>query len=172
MSLYWLKADFVALTASEAEALYGVMPENAANEIIKQHNVKAVFVQETVNRTYFQTSIHSGYYVNDFKSNNTINTGVFSACIAYGILKINKQLEVMTYDDNIRALALKELAASKNCYPTEFAESMLIFSRSYFGLHSFKEATHITLGDFILAKKDSYNSTVFQKTYSNIIMKK
>jgi hypothetical protein len=66
----------------------------------------------------------------------------------------------------------EELAASKNCYPTEFAESMLIFSRSYFGLHSFKEATHITLGDFILAKKDSYNSTVFQKTYSNIIMKK
>lgn len=66
----------------------------------------------------------------------------------------------------------EELAASKNCYPTEFAESMLIFSRSYFGLHSFKEATHITLGDFILAKKDAYNSAVFQKTYSNIIMKK
>jgi len=106
------KADFVTLTVSEAEALYGVMPENAANEIIKQHNVKAVFVQETVNRTYFQTSIHSGYYVNDFKSNNTINAGVFSSCIAYGILKLNKQLEIMTYDDYNRIASFATRTAS------------------------------------------------------------
>ena len=106
------KADYVTLTASEAEILYGVMPEKAANEIIKQHNVKAVFVQETVNRTYFQTSIHCGYYINDFKSDNIISTGVFSACIAYGVLKINKQLDDMTYDDYERIASFATRTAS------------------------------------------------------------
>lgn len=63
----------------------------------------------------------------------------------------------------------KESMASKACYPVEFGESLLIFAREYFNLHSFKEASQITLSDLLIAKKDAYNKAVFEKTYTNLI---
>lgn len=61
-----------------------------------------------------------------------------------------------------------ELAASRNCYPVEFSESVLIFTRSYFNSPSFKEAAKITIGEFLMAKKDAYNKAVFERTYANL----
>ena len=66
----------------------------------------------------------------------------------------------------------EESIASKACYPVEFGESLLIFAREYFGLHSFKEASQITLSDLLIAKKDAYNKSVFEKTYTALITKK
>lgn len=63
----------------------------------------------------------------------------------------------------------KESMASKACYPVEFGESLLIFAREYFNLHSFKEASQITLSDLLIAKKDAYNKAIFEKTYTNLI---
>lgn len=66
----------------------------------------------------------------------------------------------------------KEAAASDVCYDVDFDEGMLVFTRSYFGLHSFKEAEEITIGEFIMAKKDAYNSTMFERKLSDITMSK
>lgn len=66
----------------------------------------------------------------------------------------------------------EESMASKECYPVQFSESLLIFAREYFQFHSFKEAAKTTLGDLLIAKKDSYNKAVFERAYTNNITKK
>lgn len=58
--------------------------------------------------------------------------------------------------------------ASANCLPVEWKEGMLVFVRSYFGLKSFSEAENITLGDYLLAKKDDYNTRLFQSNLAKI----
>ena len=58
--------------------------------------------------------------------------------------------------------------ASANCLPVEWQEGMLVFVRSYFGLKSFAEAENVTIGDYILAKKDEYNTAIFQRNMAKI----
>lgn len=43
------------------------------------------------------------------------------------------------------------------------AEAMLIFARSYFALHSFSEAERITLGEYLMAKKDEYRNALAER---------
>jgi hypothetical protein len=52
--------------------------------------------------------------------------------------------------------------------PVEWQEGMLVFVRAYFGLKSFGEAENVTIGDYLLAKKDEYNSTIFQRNMAKI----
>ena len=68
--------------------------------------------------------------------------------------------------------SVDERNAAAKCLPVTLAESMLIFTREYFGLHSFEDAGKITLGEYLMARKDAYNTQVFQRSYDNIIMKK
>lgn len=56
---------------------------------------------------------------------------------------------------------------SQACRPMNMEESMLLFCREYFQLHSFNEARDIYLSDFLLAKKDRYNVAVFEKSRSD-----
>lgn len=58
--------------------------------------------------------------------------------------------------------------ASANCLPVEWQEGILVFVRAYFGLKSFAEAENVTIGDYLLAKKDEYNSTIFQRNIAKI----
>lgn len=58
--------------------------------------------------------------------------------------------------------------ASANCLPVEWQEGMLVFVRAYFGLKSFTEAENVTIGDYLLAKKDEYNTTIFQRNLAKI----
>ena len=58
--------------------------------------------------------------------------------------------------------------ASANCLPVEWQEGMLVFVRSYFGLKSFAEAEKVTIGDYLLAKKDEYNTAIFQRNMAKI----
>lgn len=51
--------------------------------------------------------------------------------------------------------------ASQKCLKMGFKESTLVFVRRYFGLHNFTEAENISVSDFIVAKKDEYNSALF-----------
>lgn len=53
-----------------------------------------------------------------------------------------------------------EKMASTGCKPCTFEEHALLFCREYFGLHSFREAGETTLGDYIIAIKDTYNKAV------------
>lgn len=81
-----------------------------------------------------------------------------------------------TYLNLLKNFAVKESPeesiASKACYSVEFGESLLIFAREYFQLHSFKEAANINLADLLIAKKDAYNRTVFERAYTSMITKK
>ena len=53
-----------------------------------------------------------------------------------------------------------------------FAESMLVFVRSYFGLTSFEAAGKITMGEILIAKHDSYCAAMYQKKMHAIQIKK
>jgi hypothetical protein len=58
--------------------------------------------------------------------------------------------------------------ASANCLSVEWQEGMLVFVRAYFGLKSFAEAENVTIGDYLLAKKDDYNANIFQRNMAKI----
>lgn len=62
--------------------------------------------------------------------------------------------------------------ANEHCMKMDGVESALIFTRKYFGLRNFTEAEQITLSDFIVAKKDAYNTAMFQYAINDIQRKK
>lgn len=47
-------------------------------------------------------------------------------------------------------------------------ESMLVFVRQYFGLHSFADCGRITIGEYLTARKDHYNDALIQRNYEKI----
>ena len=51
-------------------------------------------------------------------------------------------------------------------------ENMLVFARSYFGLHSFDDAEKVTMAEFLMAKHDTYCGAMFQKKLHDIQLKK
>lgn len=71
----------------------------------------------------------------------------------------------------VDSLTLKPTADdSKNARGTKkltFAESLLIFCRRYFGLHSFADVERLTLADYVIAKKDDYNEQVINRNIAN-----
>lgn len=77
---------------------------------------------------------------------------------------------IKSYCDALKNLTLspdaKEQAAQRQCKQMTPTEGLLIFARKYFGLHSFRDAEQVTLGELLLAKKDAYNEAAFQKAYS------
>ena len=58
--------------------------------------------------------------------------------------------------------------ASSKCLKMEPKESVIVFVRKYFGLKNFDETMDIPLSDFILAKKDEYNNSIFQHTMAEL----
>lgn len=72
----------------------------------------------------------------------------------------------------LERLSIKQTAdqkqASAGCLPVEWQEGMLVFVRRYFGLRSFTEAEQVTIADYLLAKKDDYNSVIFDRNLSRI----
>lgn len=52
--------------------------------------------------------------------------------------------------------------ASSKCVKMQPKESVIVFVRRYFGLKNFDETMEIPLCDFILAKHDEFNSSMFQ----------
>lgn len=66
----------------------------------------------------------------------------------------------------------EQKAAAAGCLPTEWQEGILIFARSYFGLHSFAAVEELTLGDYILAKKHDYNTALAERNMHKQQMQK
>ena len=58
--------------------------------------------------------------------------------------------------------------ASTGTLPLSPVEAMLIFTRSYFGLHSFADCGHITIGEYLTARKDHYNDAVTQRNFQKM----
>lgn len=65
-----------------------------------------------------------------------------------------------------------EASASSVCFEVTMLESMLVFSRDYFGLKSFSEAAKTTLGDYLIARKADYNNKAFERRFSELQMQK
>lgn len=65
-----------------------------------------------------------------------------------------------------------EKNSSKKCVELSFCESLLIFVKNYFNLHSFEQAEQIRLCDLLIAKKDAYNTAVFEKEMIKIQTRK
>lgn len=72
---------------------------------------------------------------------------------------------------NVQLTADEERAAQA-AGNMQFIEGLLCFAREYFGLHSFADAGRTTLGDLLIAKKDTYRRTIYQRAYNNILRNK
>lgn len=72
----------------------------------------------------------------------------------------------------LKALRIPQSAesqrAAQKCLKMNFKESTLVFVRKYFSLHSFTEAENTQVADFIIAKKDEFNSAIYQYTMGEI----
>lgn len=74
-------------------------------------------------------------------------------------------------------LVVPESPDSKQAHKGEvkmtMREGVLIFTRSYFGFHSFEEAARtISVAEYIVARKDTYNSGMYQKNRAEIDKRK
>lgn len=66
----------------------------------------------------------------------------------------------------------KEQQAMAACVNVSGLEAMLVFARSYFQLASFEQAERITLGEFLIARRDAYNTAIYQRKYMQLNSKK
>ena len=56
-----------------------------------------------------------------------------------------------------------EAGLTAGCYQIQLDEAMLVFCRRYFGLRSFHEAEHITLSEWLIARRDEYNRIICER---------
>lgn len=61
-----------------------------------------------------------------------------------------------------------EERAAAHLLQSSLVESVLVFVRNYFELHSFREAETITLGEVLIAKKAAYNEIMYRKALAKI----
>lgn len=77
-----------------------------------------------------------------------------------------------SFANMVQAMTVKpsarEEAAATSCKKVTFLEGALFFAREYFGLPNFTAAAQITLADYLLAKKDAFNRTIYQRTLADM----
>lgn len=66
----------------------------------------------------------------------------------------------------------KQARASQGCVKITFEESVYILMRRYFGLQSFDAVNTMTAADYILAKKDDYNTQTTERNMMRIAQEK
>lgn len=66
----------------------------------------------------------------------------------------------------------EEKMASGKCVEVTGVEGLLIFCKNYFNLHNFTSAENITLAEILIAKKDAYNTAIFEREINKIQMRK
>lgn len=62
----------------------------------------------------------------------------------------------------------EEIQAADGLLKVSWDEAILVFVRDYFGLHSFKDAERITMGEILIAKRAVYNREKFQRKLAKI----
>lgn len=65
----------------------------------------------------------------------------------------------------------KQIAAANGCQKVTFEESVYFFMREYFGLQSFDAVRELSVSDYLLAKKDTYNKQVVERNTLNNLQK-
>lgn len=79
--------------------------------------------------------------------------------------------EFVKFVDDFTALAKSltlhpsadDARTTQGCLDMTFEESVYMFARKYFGLPSFSAVDELALADYILAKKDDYNTCVMER---------
>lgn len=66
----------------------------------------------------------------------------------------------------------EEAQAAQGLIKVGWDESILVFAQQWFGLHSYKEAEQLTIGEILIAKRAQYNRDRFQRQMSQIQMSK
>lgn len=97
----------------------------------------------------------------------TIFAHVFFSALADFIVEFSEKYKNLT-----PAPKKEEVSANRDCLSVTFSENLLFFTRSYFGLHSFRACESIKVSEIIIAKKEAYNTIVFQRRFSEIEMEK
>lgn len=65
-------------------------------------------------------------------------------------------------------LTIDQQKASQGTKPLDYRASVLVFVRDYFNKHSFVDCGDITLGEYITARQDKFNTQVVQRNYQRI----
>lgn len=66
------------------------------------------------------------------------------------------------------AQSTDEQRASVGLLELSWAEATLVFLQNYFGLHNFKDAERITIGEILIAKRAAYNRDKFHRNLAAI----
>lgn len=80
--------------------------------------------------------------------------------MAMQVANILKKMQIPQDED--------EKTAASYCMTSSVNESVLVFTRKYFGLKNFAEAEEISVSDFIIAKKDEYNIAMYKYMLAQI----
>lgn len=67
---------------------------------------------------------------------------------------------------------IEEQQAQEACLKVSFEEGIIMFVREFFGLPSFSQAYTLTLFDYLMARKQTYNKEVCQRRMNDIMNKK
>ena len=65
----------------------------------------------------------------------------------------------------------ESIRVSQGCLDYAFDESVYVFCRSYFNLHTFADVDKLKVADLILAKRDAYNQAVVERNMAASIRK-
>ena len=68
-------------------------------------------------------------------------------------------------------MTANEQRAQSKCLQMGVDEGILVFCRNYFSLPNFDAVADLPLSDYLLARKDSYNKTMFEKSYQENFFK-
>lgn len=66
----------------------------------------------------------------------------------------------------------EEQQAANGLLKVSWIESALTFLQQWFGLHSYKQAEQITVGELLIAKRAKYIQDMYQRRLSNLQLKK
>ena len=77
--------------------------------------------------------------------------------------------------NKLKALTLpptpESMRASQGCLDVGFDESVYVFCREYFNLHTFADVEALKVADYIMARKDAYNRAVMERNMAQAIRK-
>lgn len=65
----------------------------------------------------------------------------------------------------------ESIRVSQGCLDYAFDESVYVFCRSYFNLHTFADVDNLKVADLILAKRDAYNQAIVDRNMAADIKK-
>lgn len=154
-------------TLLEFSAIYSMIDDEQTNAIKKasiKHFVGSSFYELTIAQfTAMIDGDFSDFGIFEISEIKTVFEHYFVIAFSAFVSDFCDAVDKLTVPQKI-----DEQRASKMCLPVTFAEGLYMFCRDFFNLPSFESVDKLKLADFILAKKQSYNSIVMQNELMKI----